>query len=422
MTEDFLHYIWQHQLLNKENLFSVNNERIELISPGTHNTDAGPDFSNSRIKINDTIWAGNIEIHTDSANWKAHKHHTDKAYNNVILHVVSKYTQPAFNANGNEIPTFELIISDDIKGNYQKLKASTAAIPCSPELNIVNSFTLKMWLDRLCIERLEDKTEIIKTLLKQNNNNWEESFYLILAKSFGFKTNALPFEMLARLTPFKLIEKYSSKLHQLESLLFGQAGFLEVETNDTYSEALSKEYRYLSKIHKLKPIEKHLWKFLRLRPSNFPIIRIAQFAALINNSSRLFSKILDAKDIKTLQKLLSCKVSDYWKTHYTFGKTSNFQDKKIGITAINGLLINTIIPFLFIYGKERGLDEVCARAINFLELLPNEKNSIITKWIDNKVIATNAAQSQALIQLYNNYCTEKNCLYCQIGNSIIQHR
>jgi hypothetical protein len=422
MTEQFLQYIWQHQLFEKENMLSVQKEKVEIITPGVYNTNAGPDFLNARIKLNDTIWAGNIEIHTDSALWQTHGHHRNKAYNNVILHVVLNYSIPATTTDNREIPTIELKIDETLVRNYQSLVFSESSIPCSEGLHLADSFIWKMWLDRLCIERLESKTDQIKGLLDQNKGNWEESFYIILAKSFGFKTNALPFEMLARLTPLKVISKYSNNLTQLEALLFGQAGFLNEMPEDQYTESLKKEYQYLKKVHNLKPVEKHLWKFLRLRPSNFPTIRIAQFAGLIHRSSRLFSKILEAENINTLHNLLKCHVSEYWNTHYTFGTTSKLQKKNLGKLAINGLLINTIVPFMFIYGKDRGMEEVSSRAIDFLELLPPEKNTIVSQWNNHNVIAKNAAQSQALIELLNIYCNEKNCLYCQVGNTIIQHR
>lgn len=422
MPEEFLHYIWLHQLFDNHNLISTTNERIEIITPGSLNTDSGPDFENARIKIDKTIWAGNIEIHTDSSNWGKHKHHTNQAYNNVILHIVSSYSKPAITEDGKVIPTVVLPIDSKLIDNYNYLKTSSNKIACSEELDCIDSFTWNNWLDRMGSERLEDKTDIILGLLKQNNNNWEESFYIILAKSFGFKTNALPFEMMARLTPLKLLAKYSSQLFQLEALLFGQSGLLDATCTDDYAQQLLKEYNYLKKIHSLKPVDKYLWKFMRLRPSNFPTIRMAQFASLIHNSNRLFSKILDARNITELQALINCTPNKYWENHYSFGKESAKAKKVLGKSSINSLLINTVIPFIFIYGKARIKQEYCALAIEFLEQLPAEKNSILTNWSGFNVNAKNSFQSQALIQLFNTYCIKKNCLYCHIGNTIIKTR
>jgi hypothetical protein len=419
MSEEFLQYIWQHQLFENDQLFSVDNKRLEIISCGVLNTDAGPDFTNARIKIEETIWAGNIEIHTDSKNWKLHQHDTNQVYNNVILHVVDTYSSPAFNSKGDEIPTLEIKPTPHLLKNFNRIKYSENSIPCSEKINVVDAFTIKMWLDSLCIERLENKTAQIEELLDQNKNNWEESFYFQLLKSFGFKTNSLPFEMLARATPLKIVSKYSNNLFQTEALLFGQAGLLEDNFTDTYPQSLQSEYRYFQKVHKLTPIEGHLWKFMRLRPGNFPTIRLAQLAYLIHRSKRLFSKVMKAASAKDLHELFSSKTSKYWNTHYTFEGPSVTKKKAIGKIAINGLLINTVIPFIFIYGKRNSLSRFCTRAVDFLEELPAESNKIIALWKELEIRPKNAGQSQALIELTNNYCSEKNCLYCQIGNKII---
>ena len=422
MTEAFLHYIWKHQLFNKKNLTTTNGDTLDIILPGAYNSDAGPDFSNARIKINNTIWAGNIEVHTDSAFWSTHKHDTDKAYDNVILHVVANHTQEGSNTLGNNIPVLEIEIDSTYLENFEQLQSSSEQIPCAAGFGVVSSFTISMWLENMCIERLESKTAIIRDYLNQRKSNWEECLYIFLARGFGLKTNALPFEMLARLTPFKLIAKYSNNLFQLEALLFGQSGLLEDSFNDEYPKRLQKEYAYLKKIHQLTSVEKHLWKFLRLRPANFPTIRIAQFANLLHNTKHLFSRVIGTGNIKNLKQLFDCEVSDYWKTHYTIDKKSTFTEKAIGKTSIYNLLINTVIPFLFIYGKERDLTDYCNRAFKYLETLPPENNRITKNWQNLGINIHSAAQSQALIQLTNNYCSKKNCLYCQIGNSIIQQK
>lgn len=421
MNEDFLHYIWQQELFSKK-LRSVDGDDIEIISTGMHNTDAGPDFSNARIRLNGTIWAGNIEIHIDSADWEKHRHHQDPAYNNVILHVVGKFTRQAFRSNGEVIPTVILEYDPSLFERYQHMVGSNLDIPCQADLKKVDDFSIKLWLESLSIERIEEKSQYIQEVMSFTNNNWEETFYISLARNFGFKTNALPFELMAKATPQKLLAKYGKNLHQLEALLFGQAGLLSGQGDDAYYQALQKEYGYFQKIHSLKPIDGFLWKYLRLRPSNFPTIRLAQFAHLAHSSEHLFSKTIEAKTLDELNSLYDCHVSDYWKTHYTFGKTSKNKTKNIGKTALQGLYINTIIPFLFIYGKSRGKEYLVENALHLLSEIPAESNAIIKNWANLGIVAENAAQSQALIQLKNSYCIQKNCLYCQIGNAIIRNK
>jgi hypothetical protein len=275
-------------------------------------------------------------------------------------------------------------------------------------------------LEKLGIERLEEKSERINRLLEQTNNSWENAFYIQLARNFGFKLNSDPFELLAKSLPILCLAKHKDNLFQIEALLFGQAGYLNDDHGDEYYNCLKKEYIYLQKKYKLVPLEKHLWKFLRSRPGNFPTIRIAQFAKLIFSSSSLFSKLLETKTIKACYDLLIVNPSDYWENHYIFNKESIKKTKSIGKTAIDIILINTIIPFLFIYGKAKDLPELQERALNLLESIKPEKNSIIEKWSELGVKEENAFYTQALIQLKNNYCDSKKCLNCQIGNNIIR--
>jgi hypothetical protein len=421
MNEDFLYYVWSQELFSKF-LVTDTGEKVEVISVGSRNKDAGPDFLNARIRIGDTIWAGNVEIHTDSSSWEKHKHNTDKAYDNVILHAVKKFTQPAISSSGRKIPTVVLEFDASLYEKFQQISSGKMPVPCQPDLKFVDDFVVKMWIDSLIVERLEEKTNYLKSIFEFTTNNWEETFYIALARNFGFKTNALPFELLAKSTPIKLLSKYKSNLKQLEALLFGQAGFLEIEPSDDYSTLLKKEFEYLKKVHQLKPIENHLWKFLRLRPANFPTIRIAQFAMLIHNSQHLFSKTIEAPGFEELYLLYECGVSDYWEHHYNFGKESKQEKKNLGKTSVYGIFINTVIPFLFLYGKCQGNEALKEKAIALLEKLPAEKNHIIEGWISEGINVENALQSQALLQLTSNYCIPKKCLSCQIGNSIIRNR
>ncbi len=421
MKEDFLHYIWRHELFEKK-IITDTNEEVEVLSPGQQNHDAGPDFTNARIRINGTIWAGNVEIHTNSANWNIHNHHKDPAYNNVILHIVNQAGKQCYLQNGELVPTAVLHYNQELYENYKTILSSNKEIPCQKDISLADGLIVRLWLDSLCIDRIESKTNQIEEVLQYTNNNWEEAFYIILARNFGFKTNALPFELLAKSIPLKILGKYSSNLNQLEAILFGQAGFLQENHDCDYHNALKKEYIYLKKIHQLNPLEKHLWKFLRLRPSNFPTIRIAQFANLVNKSKHLFSKTIEANNLNDLTKLYNCNTSEYWETHYNFNKESVKKIKHLGKSATYGLFINTVIPFIFIYGKNRMKPELTDKALQFLGQIPPENNSIIRKWKEIGFEIKSAAESQALIHLTNNYCISKNCLYCQIGNEIIRKK
>jgi len=299
-------------------------------------------------------------------------------------------------------------------------------IPCNGSISIVDDFTFSNWLDRLLIERLEQKTKSIELMLQQNQNNWEETFYVHLARNFGFKINALPFEMLARSLPLQHLAKHKSELFQIEALLFGQAGLLQSDFNDEYPQRLRKEYDFLKTKFGLQNMDAHLWKFMRLRPVNFPTIRIAQFAQLIFNSSHLFSKLLEIKNAKQAFALFDVEASDYWKTHFMFDKETVTEkvetenEKHLGKTSIENILINTIVPFLFHYGKQKGIQKIQSRALEFLENINAEKNNITDKWKNLKVKCDNSYQSQALIQLYNFYCSEKKCLFCAVGNKILK--
>jgi hypothetical protein len=419
MKEEFLHYIWKYKLF-KNDLKSHDQEKIEIINQGIHNHDSGPDFFNAKIKINETIWAGNVEIHINSSDWYVHKHHKDKAYDNVILQVVLNHDKEVVRTNGQVIPSIELKFDQKLLTNYESLIQSEFWIPCEKDIQKVDTFTIQNWLEKLTIERLEAKSEKIFQLLNQSNNSWENVFYHQLARNFGFKLNSDPFEQLAKSLPLAYLAKHKDSLFQIEALLFGQAGFLSEKSGDDYYLKLKKEYDYLRKKFSLIPLKKHLWKFLRSRPGNFPTIRIAQFAKLIFISSALFSKILEATTIKDFNKLFTVNPSDYWKNHYLFNKESVKKSKALGKSAFDTILINTIIPLLFIYGKANGMMQIQERSLKLLEEIKPEKNSVVTKWNDLGIKTTSAFGTQALIQLKNAYCNHKKCLNCHIGNSLIR--
>lgn len=422
MQENFLHYLWRLGRFDQKNLQTTQGESISIIQIGEHNTDAGPDFTNARIQIGDTIWAGNVEIHVNASEWIKHKHDSDKAYNNVILHVVLEEDQPIFRASGERIPALELRkrIPKGVLAVYQKLIHNEHWIPCQHHFYEVDKFTRNMCLDRMMVERLDRKTVAIQKALELNMNSWEDTFYQRLACNFGVKVNSDPFELLAKSIPLNILSKYKNSLLQIEALLFGQSGLLEDSFEEAYPQKLQKEYLFLQQKHQLVPIRKETWKFLRLRPANFPTIRIAQFAQLIFQSAHLFSKMLVAKNVKELENMFELKLSNYWQTHYVFGKESTKRNKSLGINTIHLLIINTICPFLFLYGKMKDEDAYKEKALQLLEELAPEKNSITKKWQELGVSIENAYQSQALIELKNEYCAKKKCLECGIGNKILK--
>lgn len=424
-TEDFLHYVWKFRLFDKTDLKTVEGESIEIYSAGLHNTDSGPDFHNARIRIGDTIWAGNVEIHVPSSDWHKHNHTTDNAYNNVILHVVYRDDEPVVLANGRRLPTLELQnrISPELYNRFHSLVyGNQSIIPCEGTIGTVDEFTRRSWLTRVLIERLEKRSEAVIAALNLNRGDWEETFYQVLAANFGFKTNALPFELLAKSLPQNILAKHKNNSMQIEALIFGQAGFLDSEPTDEYPQLLKKEYTFLRKKYNLTPVENHLWKFLRMRPQNFPTIRLAQFAALVVKSNHLFSKVLDIKEIKDLRNLfIETNINPYWDNHYRFNVESKPMVKNLGQSSVDILLLNTIALFLFSYGRHLQLQYYIDRSLKLLENLPAEHNNIIADFDVLGVKINTAFESQALLELRNNYCNFKKCLQCGIGIKILAH-
>lgn len=419
ISEYFLQYLWKYKFYKQEDLQTVCGEKIKVIRTGEHNQNAGADFLNAQIKINENLWAGNVEIHINSSDWIKHKHSENKDYDNVILHVVLNNDAEIQRNNKQIIPTLVLEIPKNIEENYIKLISKKKEIACSDNIKNVDEFIFHTWQNRLLIERLEEKSQRILQNLNYNKNSWTETFYQQLAYNFGFKLNSLPFELLAKSLSTTILAKHKNNLFQIEAMLFGQAGFLEKPEGDEYYLSLKKEYNFLKNKFDLKPIENHLWKFLRLRPVNFPTIRIAQFAVLIHKSSSLFSRILEIDKISDLEKLFDISTSEYWKTHYNFNKESKKRIKNFGKISFHNLIINTIVPFCFVYGKIRGKNEIQNKALEWLEQTPAENNSIIKKWNSINIKTPSAFVSQALLQLFNNYCKKNNCLNCVIGNKIV---
>ncbi len=421
MKEDFLHYLWRLQRFDQSNLCTSKGVPIQILAIGEHNQHAGPDFSNARVRIGDTLWAGNIEIHIKSSEWMEHQHQKDPAYDNVILHVVLEENMPIFDANGTLIPCLELKhrVSPGLAKNYLRLLQQENWIPCQSQLSQVPEMTKELWMDRLLVERLEEKTKAIKAILLQSNYNWEETFYRFLARSYGLKINPDAFEQLANALPLTLLGRHKNQLRQIEALLFGQAGMLDKNFVDEYPQQLQQEYFFLQKKYKLQPIPTSSWKFLRLRPANFPTIRLAQFAMLIHQSTHLFSKILALQKVKEVENMFDRRVSLYWQEHYVFDKISPKRNKTLGRSTIHLFVINTIAPFLFLYGQEMDEEKYKDKALELLEELKPEKNKIIKQWKSLGMNPKSAFQSQALLQLKKHYCDPRKCLSCPIGHQLL---
>ena len=418
--EQLLHYVWKFKLFGITPFVTTEGDKIEIIDTGILNSNAGPDFFNAKIKVGNKIWAGNIEIHKSSSDWKRHNHHTDPAYNSIILHVVERIDCDIYTQEGRKIPQMEIAVPINIVNKYSTLLSSNSIIPCSNNLSNIPKIHLNPWLYALLAERLERKTNDIYKVLDKFNNSWDETFYVLLARNFGFGLNSDVFERLALCLPYFFIQKHSDDIFQVEALLFGQAGLLEDETMmDDYYIQLKKEYLFLQKKYTLKNLDAFLFKSLRVRPQGFPQIRIAQLAAVLQQSKRLFSKVLEKEDENLLRLFFHINASDYWQTHYTFGKTSKKRTKFIGDSSINIILINTVAPILFAYGKKNNIEKYCTRALSILENLEPERNSIVTEFKNHGVNPKNAADTQSLIQLKKEYCDKHKCLYCKIGYQIL---
>ena len=421
MTEEFLHYIWQYRLYTPE-LMLQSGEVVEVIHPGLHNTDSGPDFFNAKIRIGDTTWAGNIEIHILSSDWKRHNHQLDQSYDNVILHVVWRDDAPVFNKKGLSIPTLELDgkYNDNAWRNYLRFMASRQWIPCGSMVSIVEPFIRNAWLDRLLVERLERKSIEVETILSFSNNDWAQTFYRLLARNMGFKLNNQAFEMLARSLPYQFLARHADNLFQVEAMVFGQAGLLGDDFSDDYPQKLKKEYEFLKLKFNLSPVDAHLWRFMRLHPGNFPTLRLAQFASIIHHSGSIISKLFDSNEISTYRKLFTAEASEYWRTHYVFDKPSAPRMKTLGHSSADLLIINLVAPVLLAYGRRRSDAEITSRPVDLLTQLKGEDNSIISKWARLGMDVSNAASTQSLIELKTQYCDNKKCLTCTLGNTLLK--
>lgn len=426
MSEAFLHYLWQFQYFDKNELQTTSGDSIQVYNPGIRNSHAGPDFQNARIKIGGMEWIGSAEIHILASGWMDHKHDRDPAYDNVILHIVWSNDMAIRRSDGSLLPTVVLANRVDQKFflDYQRLVNSPEEIPCAQFMPQVNDIVKLSMLDRVVIERLESKSIRILDMLDKTRNDWEETCFQSLARSFGYKINADPFQQLARLLPYKVLRKHSDKLLHVEALLFGQAGFLEEDLEDDYYRLLKREYNLLRQKYSLseRRLNKVQWKFLRLRPANFPTIRLAEFAALVFSRPFLFSAIMEATTYRELESLFSVRQSEYWSKHYTFTATTREYVNGLGTSSIGTIIINAVAPLLVAYGKSKGEQRYIDRAVTILQQAPGEVNTIVSQWRNLGMKSKTAFDSQALIELQNSYCSKRRCLDCNIGTSLIGGR
>lgn len=417
MNEKLLQFIWQFQYFNKVDLLTNKNENLQVLHSGFHNTDQGPDFSDARVLIDHTTWAGAVELHIKSSDWQKHNHQLDERYKNVILHVV---WEDDLKGPGS-IPIFELKnrVSKLLLHKYDDLMNNSSFIPCEKSINKVKNITLQNWKDRLLAERLMRKAALAESFLVQTKQHWAEIFWWMLARNFGMKINADAFEQLAKSLPINLFAKHKNNQMQIEAMLMGQSGLLNKEYKDDYPRQLQSEYKFLKSKYKLKGIMIPL-NFLRTRPGNFPTIRLAQLAMLIDKSVHLFSRIKDADSLADVQSWFQTGTSGYWDEHYQFDELSVFKKKKTGKSFIDNILINTIVPVLFAYGDFNKEQVYKDKALQWLENINAEKNKITNGFVQLGLKNNNAFDSQALLQLKTEYCEKKRCLDCGVGNAILK--
>ncbi len=408
-----------------EGLQTTDGRIVEVIDPGLHNRNSGPDFFNAKVKIGGTQWVGNVEIHDRSSHWYQHGHDRDANYNNVVLHVVGEADRDVQTSEGHFVPQMCLKVPQTVIENYEELLRTDSYPPCYRIIPNLTRLTVHSWMAALQTERLEQKTIAISQRAQQANGSWEQAFFITLARNYGFGINGDAFEEWARHIPLQAVGKHRDDLFQIEAIFFGQAGLLELEAvperyqqaalNEGYFARLRNEYKYLSHKFSLQPMDWHRWRFLRLRPQNFPHIRLAQLANLYYQRRAGLSQLIDCRDMGSMADCLRTQVTPYWETHYTFGSESVRNAKHLSPNSISLLIINTCVPMLFAYGRHTLREELCDRAFDFLEQLKAEKNHIIRMWQECGLQVQTAGDSQALIQLKREYCDRRDCLRCRIG-------
>jgi hypothetical protein len=420
--EQLLHYTWKHKIFPLRELRTTDGQLLEVLNPGIHNTDAGPDFTGAKIRLNGTEWVGNVEIHQKTSDWFRHHHDIDATYQNIILHVASEIDKPLYYPNGQEIPQLQLDVPAYVCDNYAELSHNDCRPPCRNVIGALSTFLIHNWMTSLTLERFEERTRQIMRRRDTLEKNWEDTLFVTMARNLGFGINGDAFEKWAQSIPMSAVGKHRDNLFQIEAIFFGQAGLLDVYYDDDYYLSLQKEYHYLRQKFSLTPMDNGLWKFLRLRPQNFPYIRIAQLAMLYYEQRLNLSRLLNAQNLNEVSALLLTHVSDYWRTHYTFASQPTKPiEKMLSPSSIELIIINSVAPMLFAYGKYKSDQSLCDRAFSLWEQLKPENNTIIRDWAAAGIPCENAADTQALIQLHRNYCQRRDCLRCKFGYEYIRH-
>ena len=423
--EKLLHYIWKHRILPLSELRTTDGRSVEVIDPGLLNMHAGPDFFNAKVRIDGVMWVGNVEIHERSADWFLHGHDTDAAYNNVVLHVAAVVDADVVTERGDHLPQVQLAVPQQVLSNYRHLLAFDRYPPCREAVLPLDAIKKRSWLSALVAERLNEKTEAIRRRVALFEGSWEAAFFATMARSFGFGVNSEAFEQWAERLPLMQIAHHRDDPFQVEAMFMGMAGLLdeaqmtpatrEAALADPYFLSLKREFGYLSRKFRLEPMARQAWRFLRLRPQNFPYIRMSQLAQLYCSRRASLAEITTCESVKQLHAVLQTCVSDYWRTHYTFGKESSLNEKRLSTASLNLLAINAAVPVLHAWGCYRDDERLVQRALDWLEELPAEDNTYIRLWKECGVEARNAADTQALIQLQHRYCERKDCLRCRFG-------
>ena len=430
--EQLLHYIWKHRILPLHELRTTDGRAVEIIAPPLHHTHSGPDFFNAKLRIDGTMWVGNVEIHERSADWFMHSHDQDPAYNNVVLHVASVIDADVVTADGSRPPQMELHVPPYVMQNYRRLLAADHYPPCRETVMQLPRLTVHSWMSALGAERLSDKCAAIEQRVRAAGGSWEQAFFATIARSFGFGVNSEAFEQWAAQLPFMQVAHHRDDPFQVEALFIGSAGLLDTSqmnerqraaaTADPYFVRLRNEWEYLAHKFSLTAMQRQTWRFLRLRPQNFPYIRLSQLAQLYCSRNADLSRITTCSTLAEVRQALQTAVSPYWQTHYTFGNASRRNAKHPSSAAIDLLIINAVVPMLHAYGNHRKDEHLMARANDLLISLPPEDNTHIRLWHECGITADNAADPQSLIQLHTRYCERKDCLRCRFGYHSMKQR
>lgn len=430
--EELIHYCWKHKLFPLKGLSTTDGKAVEVIDTGLHNRNSGPDFFNAKVIIDGTLWVGNVEIHQKASDWFVHGHDRDSHYDNVILHVVGCNDAQATTSDGRPLPQMVLEVPPEVENGYQELLHADRYPPCYRIIPGLSKLVIHSWMSALQTERLEQKTEAINRRVSECDGDWEQAYFITLARNYGFGVNSDAFETWGKAIKLSLVGHHRDDLFQIEAFFMGQAGLLDISAvperyrekalADPYFIRLSDEYAYLRHKFNLVPMDYKLWRFLRLRPQNFPHIRISQMANLYFSRRANLSQLMECRSVEEAEQSLATHVTPYWETHYVFGSESMRNMKSLSQSSLNLLMINTVVPMLFAYGRHRSSETLCDRSFDFLDRLKAEDNHITRMWKECGLSVENAGDSQALIQLKGRYCDRKDCLRCRFGYEYMRIR